>query len=87
MADRDSVSRCFLLLALLMFSLTLVANVTPVAYLDGMVHQSDVMVSELEGEGTLLAGTPHGPIAIDGDANFSETALQEGSASLPAFID
>ncbi|NHJ14526.1 MAG: hypothetical protein EAX95_12675 [Candidatus Thorarchaeota archaeon] len=24
------------------------------------------------------SGTPHGPIAIDGDANFSETALAEG---------
>ncbi|MHA2241182.1 MAG: NosD domain-containing protein, partial [Candidatus Thorarchaeota archaeon] len=78
MADRDRVSRCFLSLALFMFLLTLTANVTPVAYLDDMDHQSTAAVLEPERRGMLLAGTPHGPIAIDGDANFSDTALLEG---------
>jgi parallel beta-helix repeat protein len=78
MALREKVSGCFLSVTLFMFLLTLVANVTPVAYLDGMFQQSDVVLSEPEREGMLLAGTPHARIAIDGDANFTDTALLEG---------
>ena len=78
MAHRDRVSRCLLSVTLSIFLLALAANVTPVAYSDRMFHQSDMVVSELEGEGMLLAGTPHARIAIDGDANFSDTALLEG---------
>jgi parallel beta-helix repeat protein len=61
-----------------MFLLAFAANVTPVAYLDRMAHQSDVVTSELEREGMHFAGIPHGPIVIDGDSNFSFTALLEG---------
>ena len=78
MPDRDKVSRCFLSVTLLMFLLALAANVTPVAYLDGMAHQSTTAVSDTKRGGMLAAGTPHGPIAIDGDANFADTALLEG---------
>ncbi|MHA2150222.1 MAG: right-handed parallel beta-helix repeat-containing protein [Candidatus Thorarchaeota archaeon] len=68
----DRVSSCFLLLTLFMLALT------PVADLEGMAAQSTMLVSEPERRGMLLAGTPHGPIAIDGDASFSDTALLEG---------
>ncbi|MHA2380095.1 MAG: NosD domain-containing protein [Candidatus Thorarchaeota archaeon] len=78
MAHRDRVSRCVLSLTLFMFLLALAANVTPVTVLDGTAHQSTTVVSEPERRGMLVAGTPHGPIAIDGDANFSDTALLEG---------
>ena len=78
MAHRDRVSRCFLSVTLLMFLLTLVANVTTVSNFDEIAHQSDVVDSELEREEIPLAGTPHAPIAIDGDANFTDTALLEG---------
>ncbi|MCK5239872.1 MAG: hypothetical protein KAR33_10015, partial [Candidatus Thorarchaeota archaeon] len=74
----DRVSSCFLLLTLFMFLLTLATNVTPVADLEGIAAQSTTVVSEPEERGMLVAGTPHGPIAIDGDASFSDTALLEG---------
>ncbi|UCE09457.1 MAG: right-handed parallel beta-helix repeat-containing protein, partial [Candidatus Thorarchaeota archaeon] len=78
MAHSDRVRRCFLSLALFTFLLALAANVTPVAYLDAMAHQSDVVVSKPERREMRLAGTPHDPIVIDGDANFSDTVLLEG---------
>ena len=68
------VSRCILSLILLMFLLTL----TPVVDLEGIATQSSTVVSEPEKQGLLVAGTLHGPIAIDGDANFAATALLEG---------
>ena len=78
MNHSDRVSRCFSSVMLFMFLLALELNVMPVAHLEGMFHQSDVAILELEKEEILLAGTPHGPIVIDGDANFSDTALLEG---------
>jgi parallel beta-helix repeat protein len=51
---------------------------TPVADLEGIAAQSTTVVSEPEKSGMLVAGTPHDPIAIDGDVDFSETALLEG---------
>ena len=68
------VSSCFLLLTLFMFLLAF----TSVTDLEGASAQSTIAVLEPKKQEMLLAGTPHGPIAIDGDANFSETALLEG---------
>jgi parallel beta-helix repeat protein len=87
----DRVIRCSLLLTLFMFLLAL-TNVTPVTDLEGTDAQSIRVVSEPEKRGALLAGTPHGPIAIDGDANFTDTALLEGwpgdgSPESPFIID
>ncbi|MFX1607215.1 MAG: right-handed parallel beta-helix repeat-containing protein, partial [Promethearchaeota archaeon] len=70
----DRVSSCILLLTLFMFLLAL----TPVADFEGTVTPSATVVSELENRGICLAGMPHGPITIDGDADFSATALLEG---------
>jgi len=70
----DRVSRCLLLLTLFMFLLAF----TPIADLEGIAARSKTVVSNPENRGILLAGTAHGPITIDGDANFSDTALLEG---------
>ncbi|MFX1559791.1 MAG: nitrous oxide reductase family maturation protein NosD [Promethearchaeota archaeon] len=78
MPDRDKVSRCFLSVTLVMILMALAASVTPAADLDGTAHQSTTAVSETKRGGMLAAGTTHGPIAIDGDANFSATAFLEG---------
>ncbi|MHA2600680.1 MAG: right-handed parallel beta-helix repeat-containing protein [Candidatus Thorarchaeota archaeon SMTZ1-83] len=57
--------------------------------LGGMAQAIDFSVGSLESAGLILepeggvvesAGTPHGPIVIDGDANFTATALAEGWA-------
>ncbi|MHA1909534.1 MAG: hypothetical protein ACW98Y_19705, partial [Candidatus Thorarchaeota archaeon] len=74
----NRVSRCFLLLTLFMFLLALATNVTPLADLEGIAAQPTTGVSEPEERGMLVAGTPHGPIAIDGDASFSDIAQLEG---------
>ncbi|MFX1440344.1 MAG: right-handed parallel beta-helix repeat-containing protein [Promethearchaeota archaeon] len=92
MSNRNKVNRCFLSVTLSMFMLALAANVTPVTDLEGIAAQSAVVVSEPERGGMLAAGTPHGPIAIDGDANFSDMALLEawpgdGSPENPYIID
>jgi parallel beta-helix repeat protein len=92
MPDKDKVSRRFLSVTLFMLLLALAVSVTPVADLDVIAHQSTTVVSEPEKQGMLVAGTPHGPIAIDGDANFSDTALLEGwdgdgSPESPYMID
>ncbi|MFX1263393.1 MAG: nitrous oxide reductase family maturation protein NosD [Promethearchaeota archaeon] len=78
MPDRNKVSRCVLSVTLFMFLMALAVSVTPVADLDGIAHQSTTSVSDTKRGGIFAAGTPHGPIAIDGDANFSDTALLEG---------
>ncbi|MHA2003923.1 MAG: right-handed parallel beta-helix repeat-containing protein [Candidatus Thorarchaeota archaeon] len=78
MPDRYGVSRRILSLTLLMFLLALAANMIPVKDLDTIARQSTTVVSNPERKGMLVAGIPHGPIAIDGDANFSDTALLEG---------
>ncbi len=41
-------------------------------------QQSSVLVSEPDWGRVSLAGTPHAPITIDGDDNFSATAVAEG---------
>jgi parallel beta-helix repeat protein len=88
----DRVSRCFLLLTLFMLLLILAVDVTPVADLEGIAAQSTTMVSEPEKRGMFLAGTPHSRIVINGDTNFSDTALVEGwpgdgSPESPYIID
>ena len=77
MPNRNKVSRCFFLLTLFMFLLAFV-NLTPVADFEKLTQQSTTVVSEPETPRMFLAGTPHDPIAIDGDTNFSATALREG---------
>jgi len=44
----------------------------------GTTFASDSGVSEPDKTSRLVAGTPHAPIVIDGDANFSATAYVEG---------
>jgi parallel beta-helix repeat protein len=70
----DRVSRRVLSLMLLTFLLTLM----PIADLGGIAARPTMVVSEPEKQELLLTGTPHAPITIDGDANFSATALLEG---------
>ncbi len=82
------VSSGLMLLTLFMFLLALM----PVADLEGIAAQSTIVVSEHEKRGRLRSGTPHSPIAIDGDANFLDTALQErwpgdGSPENPYILD
>ena len=43
-------------------------------------QQPGLLVSEPDSYDAVLAGIPHAPIAIDGDANFSATAIIEGWA-------
>ncbi|MFX1266288.1 MAG: nitrous oxide reductase family maturation protein NosD, partial [Promethearchaeota archaeon] len=92
MPDITKVSRCILSVRLFMLLLALAASVAPVADLGRIAHQSTTMVSEPERRVMLVAGTPHGPIAIVGDASFSDTALLEGwdgdgSPESPYMID
>ncbi len=75
-----------------MILLALATNVTPIEDLDRTFHQSTAVVTEPEKLEMHVAGTPHGPIVIDGDANFSDTALLEGwpgdgSSGNPFIID
>ncbi|MFW9792999.1 MAG: NosD domain-containing protein [Candidatus Thorarchaeota archaeon] len=70
----NRVSRCVLSLTLFMFLLAL----APATDLEGITTQSTAVVSEPEKQRMLVAYAPHGRIAIDGDANFSDTALLEG---------
>ncbi|MFX1603467.1 MAG: nitrous oxide reductase family maturation protein NosD [Promethearchaeota archaeon] len=64
-------------------------GLTFILVLGGMALAIDLYISDPEsagmipepGEGAVeLAGTPHGPIVIDGDANFTATVLAEGWA-------
>jgi parallel beta-helix repeat protein len=52
-------------------------SVAPVVDLDNDDFEPTVIISEPERIG-FLGGTPHAPIVIDGDANFTVTALTEG---------
>ena len=92
MPNRDEVSRYVLSLTLFMFLLALATNMTPVGDVDMIAAQSTTVVSDTERRKMLVAGTPHGPITIAGDANFSDTALLEawpgdGSPENPYIID
>lgn len=87
----DRVSRCFLLLTLFMFLLASVTNVVPVTDFEEIATQSTMVVSKPVKQ-KILAGTLHGPIVIDGDANFNATAqaegwLGDGSLETPFVID
>ena len=53
-------------------------SVTPVDDLDSKYLRPGEIVSEPERGRVTVAGTPRAPIVIDGDANFSDTALAEG---------
>jgi len=60
-----------------MLLLTSVTNVVPVAGSEEIAAQSTIVIPELV-KREILAGTPHGPIVIDGDTNFNITAQNEG---------
>jgi parallel beta-helix repeat protein len=67
-------------------------NLTPVHDIDGRVQPEIAFISEPENPSFLQAYSPHDPISIDGNSNFSETALAEGwvgdgSAESPFIID
>ncbi|MGY5872149.1 MAG: NosD domain-containing protein [Candidatus Thorarchaeota archaeon] len=55
----------------------ILGSVGSTTYQDTNDAQSAAFVSKLERSG-FPGGSPHAPIVIDGDANFSETALAEG---------
>ncbi len=87
MPDRDGFSWIAVSLALLL----VLWSVAPVSEFVSTRHQSTLDRSE-QGTNVSLAGTPHAPIVIDGDANFSETALNEGwpgdgSSESPIVVD
>ena len=69
-----------------------VGSVVPIADFDDNDLRSSVIVSEPERGNVFVAGTPHAPIVIDGDTNFSDTAVSEGwsgngSSGNPYIID
>ncbi|MBY8998823.1 MAG: right-handed parallel beta-helix repeat-containing protein, partial [Candidatus Thorarchaeota archaeon] len=75
----------------LVFSLILV-NFIPVLTFNAHYSNSIIFLSKPESPRLLHAYTPHDPITIDGDSNFSDTALAEGwagngSAESPYVID
>ncbi len=59
-------------------SILLSWNATAVVDLDGRTLQPAVVNSEPNRRSTSVTGIPHVPIAVDGDTNFSVTALLEG---------
>jgi parallel beta-helix repeat protein len=61
----------------LMFIL-LLGNMMPIDNSDGLTSRVNEAIEEPKTVDLFLAGTPHAPIAIDGDANFSDTATMEG---------
>jgi len=76
----------------ILFLLSLATAVGPDANPDGAFLDSELGVSETGETSMLIAGTPHAPIVIDGDTNFSDTALVEdwsgdGSSGDPYIID
>jgi len=88
--ERVSFAVISLTVFVLMFALTV--NMTPATYLTGATHHSGETVSAPEIEEMVVAGTAHGSISIDGDADFAATALAEGwpgdgSPEYPYIID
>ena len=73
MRGKDGVRWDFVLLVMFLF----LCSVSSPADLEGSVDQSGA--SDIEGNEKVnrIAGTPHDPIAIDGDTNFSLTATNE----------
>ena len=70
----------------------ILGNILPISYYCDSNLLFGESISEPEEKGILLAGTPHAPIAIDGDINFSDTAsaegwLGDGSSGNPYIID
>ena len=73
-------------------SILLIANLVPVLILNTCFQHSNIADLESVKQSMLHAHTPHDPITINGDTNFSETALAEGwsgdgSAEYPYEID
>ncbi len=62
----------------ILFLLSLATAAGPVVEPFGTTFALDSGGSEPEKTSRLVAGTPHVPIVIDGDANFSDTASVEG---------
>jgi len=74
MRGKDGVRWDFVLLVMFLF----LCCVSSTADLEGSVDHSGFSDMRRNEKVNQNAGTPHGPIAIDGDANFSDTALAEG---------
>jgi len=78
--------------AVCMLFILLLGNTMLVANSDVLSPQANEAIEEPGTRGLCLAGTPHTPIVIDGDANFSVTATLEGwpgdgSYETPYIID
>ena len=75
-----------------MVFILVLGSVTPITYLFDYELQFTERVSEPAERSVFRAGIPHSPIAIDGDANFTLTASNEGwygdgSSNSPFIID
>ena len=70
-------NRVFLIVVCLIFSL-LLGNMISIEKANGLAPGVDEAIEEPETRGFDFAGTPHSPIIIDGDVNFSTTATLEG---------
>jgi len=88
MRKKNGVRWDLLLFVMFLF----LCNVSSTADLEGSLDQSGVSDNGSNEIVSRIAGTPHSPIAIDGDGNFSDTALAEGwlgdgSQDLPYIIE
>ena len=72
MQRNDGAQRVLAALMIILLSIASIASYT------GMTNQSTTVVSEPEKREILDAGIPHGPIDINGDADFNTTAQAEG---------
>ncbi len=66
------------LIAVSLMLVLLIGNMMPIDNLDGQTPWINEAMKEPETRPISLASTPHTPIIIDGDANFSATAILEG---------
>ncbi|MFX1603893.1 MAG: nitrous oxide reductase family maturation protein NosD, partial [Promethearchaeota archaeon] len=78
--------------AMLLAFLLMLGSVILVGNPDGMTYRSTMSTSERDSERSFVASIPHDPIYIDGDDNFTDTALAEGwsgdgSPSTPFIIE
>ena len=73
----NSKNGVYVIVGSLVFSLLLV-NFVPILTFRGNFSHSFILLSKPENPGLFQAYIQHDPISIDGDRNFSDTALAEG---------
>jgi len=88
MRGKDGIRWEFVLFVMFLF----LCSVSSTADIEGSVDQSGASDIGNNENVNRIAGTPHDPIAIDGDNNFSDTVLAEGwdgdgSEELPYIIE